>query len=441
MEIRAFLRAADERGWLNRVSSVVSPRMEMASLIHALGEDLTLFEQVEGWPAGVVAGLCATRRNLALALDVDEASLLGQLVLALRNPRPLREVTTAPCQECVADDMDLTRLPILTHLPGDGGPYVTSAVLLVRDPETGPNMAFHRLMRVDSRTFAVRLVEGRGTHRAWQKTAGDLPVAVCIGAPLQVQLAAAMSPAAGVDELTIASALASTPVVRALGSDLLIPAETEIVLEGRLTKTLIAEGPFLDLTRTRDIVRQQPTLVVDRVTHRRDPLYQALLPGGLEHRLLMGLPREPTIYDAVSAVCACKNVAMTTGGGFWLHAVVQIRKQRADDPRRAIEAAFRGHSSLKHVIIVDEDVDPTDPAAVEWAVATRFQADRDLVVLHDQPSSSLDPSATQVPGQKARTAKLGIDATRPWGVDPADYEAVSYGDVDLARYRVARGRE
>lgn len=439
MDIRGFLRAAQERGWLARVNSPVSPMLEMARVIHALGEDLTHFTDVAGWPGGVVAGLCAERRHLALALGVEEQGLLHALVRALRQPQTLQIVSDGPCQECVAEDVDLTRLPILTHFAEDGGAYVTAGVLLTRDPELGPNMAFHRLMRVGPRAFTARLVEGRGTHRAWQKSAGDLPVAVCIGAPLHVQLAAAMSPTPGVDELTIASALAPTPVVRALGVDLYVPADSEIVLEGRLTKELGDEGPFVDLTCTRDGVRQQPYLVVDRITHRREPLFQALLPGGLEHKLLMGLPREPTIFDAVSQVCECTNVAMTAGGGFWLHAVVQIRKAQADDGQRAIAAAFRGHSSLKHVVIVDEDVDPTDPAAVEWAIATRCQADCDLVVLPDEPSSSLDPSARQVPGQKARTAKLGVDATRPWGADPAAYERIAYGSVDLAAYRLERG--
>ncbi|NLD73020.1 MAG: UbiD family decarboxylase [Chloroflexi bacterium] len=436
MDVRGFLQAAEERGWLQRVATPVSPRLEMARLIHALGEELTLFEAVEGWPSGVVAGLCGRRRNLALALGVDEQTLLATLVAALRAPSPLEEVATAPCQECVVEAVDLGALPVLTHFAEDGGPYVTSGVLITRDPERGPNAAYHRLMRVGPRSFTARLVEGRGTHRAWARSGGDLPVAVCIGAPLNVQLAAAMSPEPGVDELRIASALAPTPVVRALGSDLLVPAESEIVLEGRLTHDLGDEGTFVDLTRTRDVVRQQPYLIVERITHRREPLYQALLPGGMEHKLLMGLPREPTIYEAVSAVCECTNVAMTPGGGYWLHAVVQIRPLGPEDGRRAIEAAFRGHTSLKHVVVVDEDVDPTDPAAVEWAIATRFQADRDLVVLEEQPSSSLDPSARQVPGEKARTAKMGLDATRPWGADPRAYEVVEYEPVDLARYTI-----
>ena len=186
------------------------------------------------------------------------------------------------------------------------------------------------------------------------------------------------------------------------------------MLEGRITHRTVAEGPFVDLTETWDIVRQQPVIEIDCITHRRDAIYHALLPGMLEHKMLMGMPKEPSIYAAVNEVCRCLNVSITPGGTSWLHAVVQIRKQHADDGRKAGEAAFRGHGSLKHVVVVDDDVDLYDPNDVEWAIATRFQADRDLVVWSDQPSSSLDPSATHVPGQKSRSAKMALDATIPW---------------------------
>jgi UbiD family decarboxylase len=131
----------------------------------------------------------------------------------------------------------------------------------------------------------------------------------------------------------------------------------------------------------------------------------------------------------------------------WLHAVVQIAKQAPDDGRKAIAAAFRGHTSLKHVVVVDEDVDLFNPAEVEWAIATRFRADRDLVVLADQPSSSLDPSATHSPGQKARTSKMGLDATIPWykptgelrtREEREEFKRVRYGEVDIAAYCAGR---
>jgi UbiD family decarboxylase len=271
---------------------------------------------------------------------------------------------------------------------------------------------------------AARLVERRGAEVAWQKTATDLPVAICIGLPLHVLLAASMAPPPGVDELTIAEALAPTPVV-ACANGIRVPAEAEFVLEGRITKQTVSEGPFVDLTGTYDLVRRQPVIEIDRITHRRDPIYQALLPGRLEHRLLMGMPREPTIYAEVNKVTRCLNVHITPGGASWLHAVVQIASQAPEDGRRAIKAAFQGHSSLKHVVVVDDDIDIFDISDVEWAIATRFQADRDLVVLTDQPSSSLDPSAHHVAGQKSRTAKMGLDATIPWNTPsgPSDPDA------------------
>jgi len=150
--------------------------------------------------------------------------------------------------------------------------------------------------------------------------------------------------------------------------------------------------------------------------------------------LLMGMPREPTIYAEVSQVAHCTGVVITPGGASWLHAVVQINKQGPDDGRKAIEAAFRGHGSLKHVWVVDTDIDIYDPDAVEWAVATRFQADRDLMIMSGQPGSSLDPSGIHVPGQKSLTAKMGLDCTIPWGADVNKFQKGHYGAVDLDKY-------
>jgi UbiD family decarboxylase len=228
-----------------------------------------------------------------------------------------------------------------------------------------------------------------------------------------------------------------------------VPAEAEIVLEGRITREMVEEGPFLDLTETMDLVRRQPLVEIYCVTHRRDAIYQALLPGGLEHKLLMGMPREPTIYEEVGKACECINVLLTPGGGSWLHAVVQIRKQHPDDGKRAIEAAFRGHGSLKHVLVVDDDINIYDPTELEWAIATRLQSDGGVVVLRGQGGSSLDPSAVHVPGNKSRTAKMGIDATIPWRKpsgalrterERAAFHKVKYQPVALEKYIEERNK-
>jgi len=454
MDLRELVADLETRGELVTIDRPVDRRLEMARVIRALGDRPVLFRQVIGSDVSVLANMCARREHLARALDVPVERLLFVLAEALAHPVEPPVVGHAACQQVVwgpehPSGVDLGRLPLLTHTDRDGGPYVTAGVLVTRDPELGINMAFHRLMKLDRRSFAARLVENRGTHTAWRKSEGDLPVAICIGLPLHVMWAAAMSPPKGVNELHVAQALAPTPLVRCKTNDLLVPADAEWVLEGRLTHKLTAEGPFVDLTETYDIVRLQPVIEIDCITHRRDPYYQALLPGLAEHKLLMGMPREPTIYAAVNEVCACMNVCLTVGGMSWLHAVVQIDKQKADDGLLAIMAAFEGHRSLKHVVVVDLDVDPFDAAEVEWAIATRFQADRDLLIFTDQPSSSLDPSATQVPGQKARTAKMGLDATIPWIApdrherteqERAEFVRVDYPEVDLEAY-LGRGAE
>lgn len=414
MSLRSCLSTLSQTGELTTVQQEVDPALEMARLISSLDERPVLFPRVKGSRFSVVAGLCARREHVARCLGVPRQQLIGAMRSAIHNPLPPPLVTEAPCQEVVEDEVNLHDLPILLHLPTDGGPYISSGVAVVRDPDLGRNLSFHRMLRLDERHLAVRLVEGRGTHTAVHKAGGRLEVAVCIGNSPGVLLAAATSPAPGVDELAIAHALEPTPLAKCLTVDLEVPAEAEFVLEGRFTGEYVSEGPFLDLTETMDQVRQQPVIEVTCLTHRTDAIYQALLPGGLEHKLLMGMPREPTIFDEVSQVCECKDVLLTPGGGAWLHAVIQIHKKGPDDGRLALEAAFRGHASLKHACVVDDDVDIADPRQVEWAIATRVQADKNILIWKDQTGSSLDPSAFHQPGARSRTAKVGVDATIPW---------------------------
>ncbi|MBK8985492.1 MAG: UbiD family decarboxylase [Chloroflexi bacterium] len=435
MSFREFLDQARQSGDLVTIDKPVSITFELANVAHALEGRPSLFNHIEGHPGWrVCAGPCSDRQYFAMSLGVPIGQLMHHLAHALENPILPPLVESAPCQEIVVEAVNLNDLPILLHLPQDAGYYIASAVVITKDPELGRNMCYHRLLRLDEDHFAARIVERRGTHTAMSKTEGDLPVAICIGVSLATHLAASMSPPPGVDELSVAHALAPTPLVKCLTSDLEVPADAEIVLEGRITRRRVSEGPFMDLTETMDITRQQPVIEIDLMTHRRNPIFHALLPGGLEHKLLMGMPREPTIFNEVNKVTRCTGAAITPGGASWLHAVVQIEKQGPDDGRRAIEAAFRGHGSLKHVWVVDSDVDIYDPMQVEWAVATRFQSDRDLIVLADQPGSSLDPSGRHEPGQKSLTAKMGLDCTIPWGADKSKYQRGAYGRVKLSDY-------
>jgi len=435
MSFRAFIQQASVSGDLVTIDHPVATQFELANVARALDGRPVLFNQVIGHPDWrVCAGVCSDRNYFSKSLDVPVDQLLHHLAKALENRQAPPVLESAPCQEVIRKDFDLYELPVLRHLPQDPGDYVASNVVIIKDPDLGRNMCYHRLLRLDSRHFAARIVEGRGTYVALQKSDGNLPVAICIGVSLATHLAASMSPPPGVDELSVAHALAPTPVVKCLTNDLEVPADSEIVLEGHLTNRLVSEGPFLDLTETMDIVRQQPVIEIDLVSHRRNPIYHALLPGGLEHKLLMGMPREPTIYSEVNKVARCSDVAITPGGASWLHAVVQIDKMGPDDGVRAIEAAFLGHASLKHVWVVDTDINIHDSAAVEWALATRFQGDNDLVIFKDQPGSSLDPSGQHVPGKKSRTTKMGFDCTIPWESDQGKFRRGQYSPVNLDDY-------
>jgi len=434
MNLRSFLAKLEKEDKLVRIKKEVSTKFEIANIIYSLDEKPVIFDNVKGYDYPVFSGITSNRDIIADGLGTTKEKLLSKLVEALRNPKEPKIIDKAPCQEVVIKDPDLSKLPILFHLKDDGGRYGSATVATIKDPETGRNVSYHRIMEIGKNRFTARLIKKRQTRTTYDKTDGDIEMAICIGNSVAVMVAASLGPPSGVDEFAIANALDKTDLVKCVTKDLEVPTESEFVLEGRITRELDREGPFVDLTETRDFVRQEPVFVVDCITHRKDAMYQALIPGRLEHKTLMGMPKEPTIFNEVSKVVDCKNVFVTMGGGSWLHSVVQIKKKNPDDGKKAIKAAFEGHKSMKHVTIVDDDVDIYNPLAVEWAMATRFQGDKDMIVIPDSPGSSLDPSGKHEKGKKTLTTKIGFDATIPADVDKKKYEAVKYKKVDINDY-------
>jgi 2,5-furandicarboxylate decarboxylase 1 len=434
LSFRSFLEQLDKNGELTRIRKEVSTEYEMAGIIDALGEKPVLFEKVKESSIPVAAGLVSSKELIARALGIKKEQLLHKLSTAIENPLPPDIAEKGECQEIVESDVDLTKLPIMRYTEKDGGKYIASAVATVKDPELGRNMAFHRLMLISKNKFVARIVEERGTDTALKKAGGELDIAMCIGNSTAVLLAAATSLPKGVDELGMANALEKTQLVKCKTIDVEVPKECEIVLEGRITKEKAPEGPFLDLTGIVDKVRQQPVIEIKCVTHREKPIYQTILAGRNEHKFLMGMPKEPTIFNEVNKVCECKDVYITPGGCSWLHAVVQIKKRNPDDGKKAIQAAFEGHKSLKHCVIVDDDINIYDSNEVEWAIATRFQADKKTVILSNQPGSSLDPSGDLTEGKKATTSKAGLDATTPLVTTGKGFKKEEYGKVDLKKF-------
>lgn len=431
MSFRNYIKRLEDQDQLVIVDNPVSCTYEMSAVLKKLEPRPVIFAQPREVNFRVVGNLFPNKAAFADYFNLPTGEIIPTLSRAIENRSAPQIVSAAACQEVVIADPDLDQLPILRHFAGDGGRYITSGVVISKHPQYGQNLDFHRCMQFSSKEMAMRVVAGRNFD-TFLNDLGEMEVALCVGCPPNVLAAAATSVEIGIDELTIANALEALEVVQAKTVDLLVPAEAEFVLEGRVfAHRRHAEGPFVDLTETRDVIRREPVFEIQTITHRGDAIWQALLPGGLEHKLLMGMPREPTIYQRVNQVVRCLDVNVNPGGCSWLHAVVQIDKQSPEDGMKAIQAAFAGHSSCKHVFIVDKDIDIYNPLEVEWAMATRFQGDEDLFVKEKERGSSLDPSAEL---GSHLTTKIGFDLTKPLGEDAKPFEKVDYPEVDLERF-------
>ena len=368
------------------------------------------------------------RDRLCSIFEISPGELIDILAWAMKNPTDPEIVSkeNSPVFENKQEITDLTKIPIPWHYPEDRGRY-QSASVIIAEYEGIRNMSFHRQFLRDANHCVSRFVPRHlRTMTDKARANGDeINIAVVNGPDATVLLAAAMSFTHDLDELTVAAALHQRlhgkPLqLVTLPNGIQVPADSEFAMEARITLEDDDEGPYVDITGTVDDVRQEPLIEYDAVYHRNQAIFHALIPAEVEHRTLMGLPRAPTIKAAVNAVVPCTDVYMTDGGSGWLSAVVAIEPQKEGDGLAAIHAALGGHGSMKQVTIVDTDIDCSNPVRVEWALMTRWQPDKDTVILSKQKGSSLDPSR-DVDGL---TSKIGIDATLPPGIDRKPYESV-----------------
>jgi len=402
MELEKFVKVLDEKDMLTKITRPVDPKYELSTLMKMLDGHVLIFDHVKGSTIPVIANICSARDLVATGLGIRRDQLIGKLADAIDHPKKPRVVEAKGYEDVGAD---LGKLPILTHYPKDGGPYISSGIVAASDKEYGANLSYHRAQVLEKDRLVLRILQ-RHLDSYIQRGLKDF--AICISSPIQVLVSAAISVGTGISEADIANALEETPFMHLDGY---IVPPSDIVITAELTGELHDEGPFLDLTETFDIVRKQRVAKVRKIYMRKDPMYHALLPGGLEHKVLMGMPREPTIYREVAKVCDVNDVLVTPGGCSWLHGAVSIHKKNPDDGRKAIEAAFKGHASMKHVFVVDDDINIHDPNEIEWAMATRFQADKNMVMKREK-GSSLDPSSDM---DTQMTCKVGFDLTIPEG--------------------------
>jgi len=425
------------RDWLDHLAArgrvaVARPGLSLVHEIAAVanrldGRQATMFPKPSGHAVPVVSGLVSDRGWMAEAMGVPPSGLLRRFQEAAANPLPWREVTEAPVQAAVHTEVDLARLlPLPTHNEHDSGPYITAGLLISRNPRTGvQNVTIHRLQLNAPDRLGVLLLPRHTLaylHMA-EEMGQELQVAIAVGVdPLTLLASQAIAPL-DVDELTIAGALhgAPLPVVKCRTNEVRVPAEAEIVIEGHIPPALREEeGPFGEFPQYYGERAGRHVVVVDAVTTRRDPIFHTIVGGGLEHLLLGAIPREATLLSHLQrSFPNVLDVRLSRGGVMRYHLAVQMRKRSEGEAKNVIMGAFGGHYDIKQVVVVDEDVDIHDPTEVEWAIATRFQADRDLLVIPGAQGSRLDPSTEDGYG-----AKMGLDATKPLNATPMRFTRI-----------------
>ena len=439
----------DLRSWLQRLATTdrIAVAHEGVSLIDELAaiskklelERAVLFPRPGAHDIPVVANLFADRSWIADALEVSTDQLLPRFLQAVRHPLPWVEVSAAPVQEVVHREIDLLRqLPIPKHNEHDSGPYITAALLIARNPATGiQNVSIHRCQVSGPDRIGVLLLPRHTKHyfRMAEEAGEALEIALVIGVHPACILASQAIAALDSDEMEIAGALLGHPIemVKCRTNQVRVPAHAEIVIEGRiLPRVREPEGPFGEFPQYYGPRADREVIHVDAITHRNKPIFHTIVGGGVEHLLLGAIPREATLLDHLQrSFPSVRDVRLTRGGTCRYHLAVKIDKISAGEPKNIIMGAFAGHYDVKQVVVVDMDVDIDDPVEIEWAIATRFQADRDLVVVSGAQGSKLDPSSAD-----GISAKMGIDATKPLSTEPMEFKRIhvkGIEQVDLER--------
>jgi 2,5-furandicarboxylate decarboxylase 1 len=450
---RSVLARMAERGRLQAYVAPVDAHLEIAGVMKRLdGGPALLFTEVRAHDVPVVGNLLAARENCEAAFALDFTAIRDLIGRGLAGPIAPQRADAAPVHEVVLrEGIDLGRmLPVLQHTGADAGRFITAGVVVARDPETGVyNASYHRLQLVGPNRTAIQLDLGRHLRSAWEhaKRRGEsLPVAVCIGTDVALQYAAATMGSQlpeTTDELAVAGGLigAPLPVIDAITQPLLVPAESEIVLEGRIrTDETVKEGPFGEFVGYLSPAgNEAPVFEVTALTRRKRPIYHAINGYGRETVMLRKYVLEASLLKVLqAAVPIVVDAEMTAGGLHRFHAVVQVRKaspQHNGLQRNAILAAFGALKDLDLVIVVDDDVDIRDPADVEYALATRMEASRDLITV----PGARGHEYVRV-GQNGIRTKLGIDATVPFE-EKARFERCRFLAVDVASKALSFDRE
>lgn len=428
-DLRSTVKNFETSGDLIHIEDEIDPRFEIAAALLYRPKGAALyFDRVKGYTLPVIGNLINTQRKYGLSLGIPESQTFLHTVHGLNNPVKPKLVSEGPCQEVVIRErIDLLKkLPILTFCEKDQNPYITSGVLVAKDLETGSrNVSINRLQVMGPNQLMVGMSPYHHLYQLLKKAAArgnTLPVAIAIGNHPAIPVAACMYVELGFDELEIAGGLLGKPLEIVTGKtvNVEIPANSEIVIEGEIDSArFMEEGFFGEYSGFYESYGKSPMMSITAITHRENPIFQVIVPSNHpEHLLTASFAIEASVFRWVQKVIPnLQEVVITEGGCGRLHAVVSISQPRPGEAKKAIFAVFANLNLAKFVIVVDDDIDPRDPTQVEWAIATRMRADRDIIIIPGVMSDRSDPL------EESRTvAKMGVDATKPHDLPPEMFE-------------------
>jgi 2,5-furandicarboxylate decarboxylase 1 len=436
---RQFLDRLRQAGELVDLHQPVDIR-HIATLVDQ-AETALFFHNVIGYDMPVVSGIIRSRERAIMAMGCETfGEIEEKLANAIAKPIPPKHIKTSPTREVtmLGDDVDLYKLPIPMSSIYDGGPMITAGVVIAKDPELGMNSGIYRFIVKEKSLTGIDLVTPNNMRLFAQRAyeAGrPCPISISIGThPFEITGSGYRAPL-GVDEMAIAGGLRGAPVELAPCQTIDMPyiADAEIVLEAEIMPTgwTWPEGRFGEFTRLMGGLHWNPLVRIKAISMRKDAIYYNLhMPW--ENTWLAAPTRYTAIRTALkTAGVQVKDINVTLGGCAFWHAVISIKKAPGE-AKNALLAAL-SVMDLKHVVVVDDDIDVNDPTDVEWAIATRVQGDRDIMIVTNARAKPLDPSLPQGAGVVPTGTKVGIDATIPEGIPREHYERITYAYADTAK--------
>ena len=424
-DLRSFLQFVREQSPREyvRLERTISPQWELAAIVAklegALRAPIIECRQVEGSTLPVVTNVCASLSRIARSVGRTERELEDMLAGAYDRPIPpriLADAAAAPVRHSVRRGaaVDLGWLPQMRYTEVETAPYLTAAAVVARDPDGGTlNISYHRLMICDRATTGIFMAPGGHLHAIHEKnvaSGADTPIAVFIGGHPLWSLGSLAAGGLDLDEFGIIGALLGVPldvVPGMLDPRLLVPAAAEIVLEGSIRHDRrVDEGPFGEYAGYAMPRATQPVFEVALLSHRDQPMFQDIVAGRVEHLTMTGVALRAHLERVLRLAYPAAILELHLPAPMTLFLKLDKSRLAGRDVSELIREVLTSQPYLKRLVCFDPDVELRSLPRTQWAVATRTQIDRDLVVIPDQMGTGLDPSEHQ-----GRTAKWGLDAT------------------------------